>query len=68
MENMNKGLTVLKMGADKLVKNTPKCPTIYRPKLSAQAQKFGILMEKASLDIYSPCSHPTTTVAVNNPD
>ena len=34
------------MGADKLAENTPKCPKIYLPKLSAQAQKFGILMKK----------------------
>ena len=34
------------MGADKLFENTPKCPQIYLPKLSAQAQKFEILMKK----------------------
>ena len=44
MENMNKGLT--KMGADKSDENTPKCPKIYLPKLSAQAQKCGISMKK----------------------
>ena len=38
MENMDKGL----MGADKY----PKYPKIYLPKLSAQAQKFGISMKK----------------------
>ena len=32
MENMEKGLTVSKMGADKLAKNTPKCPKVYLPK------------------------------------
>ena len=33
MENMDKGLTIhIKMGADKLDKNTPKCPNIYLPK------------------------------------
>ena len=31
---MDKGLTV------------PKCPKVYLPKLSAQAQQFGIAMEK----------------------
>ena len=30
------------MGADKY----PECPKIYLPKLSAQAQKFGIFMKK----------------------
>ena len=34
------------MGADKLAKNTP----IYLPKLSAQAQKFGILMKKGFIE------------------
>ena len=34
------------MGADKLAENKPKCPQIYLHKLSAQAQKFGILMKK----------------------
>ena len=34
------------MGADKLSENTPNAPKIYLPKLSAQAQKFGILMKK----------------------
>ena len=34
------------MGADKLFENTPYCPKIYLPKLSAQAQKFGISMKK----------------------
>ena len=37
MENMEKGLTLPKY---------LKCPKIYLPKLSAQAQKFGILMKK----------------------
>ena len=46
MENMDKRLSVPKMGADKLAANTPKCPKIYLPKLSAQNPKFGILMEK----------------------
>ena len=50
MENMEKGLTV------------PKWLPIVRPKipqipenLSAQAQKFGILMKKASSGIRCPC-------------
>ena len=34
------------MGADQLAENTPKFPKTYLPKLSAQAQKFGILMKK----------------------
>ena len=45
---MDKGLTT-KMGADKLAENTPPnltCLKIYLPKLSAQAQNFGILMKK----------------------
>ena len=37
MENMENGLTVPKYS---------KCPKIYLPNLSAQAQKFGILMKK----------------------
>ena len=41
---MDKGLTVPKMGADKLAENTPKCPKIYLPNLSAQ--RFGISMKK----------------------
>ena len=44
MESIDKGLKVCtKMGADKLFENAPK---IYLPKLSAQVQKFGILMKK----------------------
>ena len=45
MENMNKGLTVPKW----MLINWPKYlkgPEIYLPNLSAQAQKFGILMKK----------------------
>jgi hypothetical protein len=44
MENMVKGLTVLKW----LLMN--RCPAIYLPKLSAQAQKFGILMKKGFIE------------------
>ena len=33
------------MGADSSVENTPNVPKIYLPNLSAQAQKFGILMK-----------------------
>ena len=43
MENMDKGLTVPKWV---LGRKYPKCSKIYVPKLSAQAQKFGILMKK----------------------
>ena len=39
-----------KMGADKLTKDTPKCPKIYLPKLSVQAQKFRISMKKGFID------------------
>jgi hypothetical protein len=34
------------MGADKSAEKHPKCPKIYPARLSAQAQKFGILMKK----------------------
>ena len=34
------------MSADKFAENTPIAPKTYLPKLSAQAQKFGILMRK----------------------
>ena len=55
MENIDKKLNVCtKMGADNLAENTPKCPKIYLPKLSSQAQKFGISMKKASLGVRSP--------------
>ena len=40
MENMDKGITVPKY---------PKCPRIYLPNLSAQAQKFWISMKKGFL-------------------
>jgi hypothetical protein len=43
---MDKGLTVPKGVLIKLAKNTPKCPKTYLLKLSAQAQKFRILMKK----------------------
>ena len=45
MENKDKGLTAPKW----VLINWPKypnCPKIYQPKLSAQAQKFVILMKK----------------------
>ena len=45
MENMDKGLTVPKWVLIVQMKN-PKCPRIYLPNLSAQAQKFWILMKK----------------------
>ena len=35
MENMDKGLTATKMGADSSAENTPKAPGIYLPNLSA---------------------------------
>ena len=38
--------TSTKMGADSLAENTPRCPQIYLPNLSAQAQKFWISMKK----------------------
>jgi hypothetical protein len=40
------GTHCTKMGADKSAKNTPNASKIYLPKLSAQVQKFGILMKK----------------------
>ena len=43
MENMDKGLTVPKWV---LINPQKKYPKICLPKLSAQAQKFGILMKK----------------------
>ena len=58
MENMDKGLTVPKW----VLTNQPKVPQIltypkiYLSKLSAQAQKFGIL-KKASLGVRSPWLH-----------
>jgi hypothetical protein len=45
MENVDKGLTT-KIGTDSLAENNPKCPKIYLPNLSVQAQKFGISMKK----------------------
>ena len=42
MENLDKGLTVPKWVLIKY----PKCPKIYLLKLSAQAQKFGISINK----------------------
>ena len=48
------------MGADKY----PKCPQIDLPKLSVQAQKFGIFYEKkASLGVRSPCMRPYLTLS-----
>ena len=38
IENVDKGLHCTKMGADSAAENTPKCPRIYLPNLSAQAQ------------------------------
>ena len=43
MENMTH---CTKMGADKSAENTPKCPKIYLPKLSVQAQKVWHFGEK----------------------
>ena len=55
MENMDNGLTVPINGADKSVENAPK----LMPKLSEQAQKFGIsLKKKASLGVRSPSYQP----------
>ena len=44
MENMDKGLPVLKWML--IGQKYPKCPKPYLTKLSAKAQKFGILMKK----------------------
>ena len=59
MESIDKGLKVCtKMGADKLFENAPK---IYLPKLSAQVQKFGILMKKGFIgcqqSVFFPNQH-----------
>ena len=43
------GTHCTKMGADSLAENTPKCPRIYLPNLSAQPQKFWISMKKGSI-------------------
>ena len=51
MENMD----CTKMGADKSAKDTPKCPKLYLPKLSAQAKSLGFGWKKASLGVHSPC-------------
>ena len=48
MENMNKGLTVPKWEL-KFCQKYPKCPKIYLPNLSAQAQKFGIYFNEKRL-------------------
>ena len=42
MENMD----CTKIGANNLAENYPKCPRIYLPNLSAQAQKFWFSMKK----------------------
>ena len=52
MENMDKGLTVPKYSLGQKYK---KCPRIYLPNLSAQAQKFGIFEKKNSMGVRSPC-------------
>ena len=53
MENMDKGLTVPKW----VLINPPKIPQMPQ-NLSAQAQKFGILIKKgASLGVRSPWIH-----------
>ena len=58
MENMDKALTVSKMGADKSAENTPNAPKIHLPKLSSQApKKWNFDEKKASLGVRSPCSH-----------
>ena len=51
MENMDKGLTVPKW----VLINWPNIPQII--KHSAQDQKFGISIKKASLGVRSPCLH-----------
>ena len=45
MEIMDKGLTVPKWVLINWPKIT-KCPKIYLPKVSAQAQKFGVSMKE----------------------
>ena len=45
-EKHGQGTHNTKMGTDKVFEKYSKCPKTYLPKLSAQAQKFGILMKK----------------------
>ena len=46
IENVDKGLHCTKMGADSAAENTPECPRIYLPNLSAPAQTFWISIDK----------------------
>ena len=46
MENMDKGLTIPKMGADKLAENTPNALKNDLPKLSAQNPKVRDINDK----------------------
>ena len=50
MENMDKEPTVPKW----VLINQPKTPQIFRPNLSAQAQKFGVFEKKLSLGVRIP--------------
>ena len=56
MENMNKGLTDTKVGANSLAENTPKALesiwTICLPKPNSS----GFWLKKASFGVRSPCS------------
>ena len=46
MENMDKGLTVQKLGTDKSAKNTPIAPKFMCPNCLPEPKKFGISMKK----------------------
>ena len=54
MENMDKGLTCTKMGADKSAENTPNAPQIFGPicLLKPKSLEFP---KKLSLVVRSPC-------------
>jgi hypothetical protein len=68
MQNMNKGLTAVhctKIGDDSLAKRIQNAPKIFRPNLSAQAQKLGVLEKKVSLGVRSPCPVLLWVVYVN---
>ena len=54
MENMDKRLTVPKMGADKLVENTPDVPEFIWLNCLPKPKSLGFWWEKASLGVSSP--------------
>ena len=55
MENMDKGLDVLKcMGADSLAENTPNAPEFICPVCLPKPKSLGFQWTKASLGVRSP--------------